>query len=205
MRARPHRGSLPALAWFVAVACGLVVAGNDPLDPPTQRDTSPEEVRLLAMSAPGEHHDHLGVLAGSWTATVKFWPVPGAEPMVTTGSAENELILDGRFLETRFRSEVEGRSFEGRQLLGHDNSTGRYVAVWIDSMSTGVLQATGVCAGGGSVWTLEGKRFEPAEDREVEHRWVIRMQDANHHVFEMHDQLEDGRMFKSLEIRYERD
>jgi hypothetical protein len=57
--------------------------------------------QLVMLSTPGEKHETLTALSGTWYYTAKFWDGNNAEPHVSSGSIANEMILGGRFLLSR--------------------------------------------------------------------------------------------------------
>src|SRR5258707_15385849 len=56
---------------------------------------------MMAYSTPGEIHKMLAKSVGVWTATVTMWMQPGAPPTTSTAEANNEMILGGRYLQSR--------------------------------------------------------------------------------------------------------
>jgi len=71
---------------------------------------------LEKYASPGEHHRHLQQLAGEWTSRARFWFAPGGPADESTGRAHNEMILGGRYLETRYEGVTGGMPFSGRGL-----------------------------------------------------------------------------------------
>ena len=86
------------------------------------------------LATPGEPHKLFATLAGSWTTTTKEWMEPGKPPTESTGTAEMKMLLDGRFLQQEFTSQMMGQPFSGIGIDGYDNLRKRYVTTWIDTM-----------------------------------------------------------------------
>ena len=114
---------------------------------------SPE---AMARMMPGEHHDTLKPMAGSWTTQTKYWMIPGSPPMESVGKANKKLIFDGRYLEEQYEGQAMGATFYGKGLWGYDNVKKKFVTSWIDSMSTGIMRAIDVRAGRGPNFSLAG-------------------------------------------------
>src|SRR5437868_7039824 len=80
------------------------------------------------LAAPGEPHKQLASLAGSWTTKTKMWMEPNQPPTESTGSCEQKVILDGRFLQQECTGEMMGGPFTGIGVTGYDNQTKKYVS-----------------------------------------------------------------------------
>jgi len=102
---------------------------------------------------PGPEHARLAAMAGSWTFQGTFWMAPDAPPMESTGTAERTMILGGRVLVEKVKSEFQGEAFEGIAMTGFDNVSGTYWGTWADNMSTGLMVSTGTCTDGGCEFT----------------------------------------------------
>jgi hypothetical protein len=72
---------------------------------------------------------------GTWDATVKVWPGPGAQAMESQGSETNELLEGGLWLVTRFKGEVIGVKFTGVGTYGYDPIEKKYIGTWVDTMT----------------------------------------------------------------------
>ena len=74
----------------------VVVALTVPLVAQDHGEMPPEAMKAMM---PGEHHEHLGTLAGEFTLSGSAWMKPGAEPTTFTGTRSARMILGGRFLD----------------------------------------------------------------------------------------------------------
>ena len=70
------------------------------------------------LGTPGAPHQKLAALAGSWTTKTKAWMEPGKPPVESTGTCEQKMLLDGRYLQQEYRSEMMGSPFTGINLIG---------------------------------------------------------------------------------------
>lgn len=159
---------------------------------------------LRTYAAPGEHHKHLEMLAGTWTTEVKFWPAPGAPAMESTGRAEHRMILGGRYLETAYEGSFANMSFSGRGTAAYDRYLGKYVETWVDNFGTMVLVSEGSCDGTGKVRTLLASYVDPMTQKPTTLRSVYRIPDADHYVLEMYTRAGEAPEFKTMEIAHTR-
>ena len=99
---------------FISIAltclCFLMIAV-----PALAKDKEPVQMDMQAMmdtykklATPGEPHKQLASLAGSWTTKTKSWMEPGKPPMESTGSCEEKILLDGRYLQQECTGEMMG-------------------------------------------------------------------------------------------------
>jgi Protein of unknown function (DUF1579) len=79
----------PAGAAAPAAACA----------PDAQAKMKAEMEAYAKLAQPGEHHKHLGHLAGKWKVTGKAWMAPGQPPVEIHGTMEASWILGGRYLQ----------------------------------------------------------------------------------------------------------
>lgn len=179
--------------------------------PAQERAPSPfaadEMARLMAryeeLSTPGPGHERLEPFVGEWATTTRVWlGGPGSEPATSTGSAEIEWILGGRFLLERSEGVAEEQEYEGLGLLGFDNVAGEYRSVWVDSGNTAMYTSAGEWNEEAEALVLTGEREDPMTGEVGSFEYVRRVTDEDGFVFEIHD-LTLGA--KVVEITYERD
>lgn len=174
-------------------------------DEPKKPQMDPAMMEAMMKAAtPGDPHKKLESLVGNWDAKITMWMLPGADPMTSTGSAENRWIFGGRYLEQRFAGSMEGMPFEGIGYTGYDNVKRQYFGTWMDSLSTGFMLATGALSEDGKSWSYTGSFADPmtGKDMKVDEKIVIL--DADHHTMEMWMPAPDGTSYKSMEIAYSR-
>ncbi len=169
-----------------------------------QPEMDPEEMMAQweSMNAPGEHQEHLKQFVGTFNVKNTMWMAPGTEPVVSTGLATNRMILDGRYLEGEYEGEMEGKPFTGWGLTGYDNMAHKYVSVWADSMSTGVMLSEGQCDKNGTVFTYAGE-MDMGPMGKQSYRMVLTILDKDTHTFEWFD-LTGGQNLKTMEMVYTR-
>jgi hypothetical protein len=155
------------------------------------------------LATPSEPHKQLASLAGSWATKTKEWMDPSKPPMESTGTCEEKVVLDGRFLQQECTGEMMGQPFTGIGVTGYDNYTKKYVSTWMSSMGTGIFVMEGTGSADGKTVTLKGGHDDPIEGH-MKHRAVWKFADANTQVFEMYTIGKDGKDSKMLEITYTR-
>ena len=155
------------------------------------------------LATPGEPHKQLASLAGSWTTHTKEWMEPGKPPMESTGTCDFKMLLDGRFLQQEFTSEMMGQPFSGVGISAYDNLRKRYVTAWIDTMGTGIFMMEGTASADGKTITLRGQHDEPGGGHMM-HRAVWKIVDGNTQTFDMYGTHKHGKEMKMLEIAYTR-
>jgi len=128
-----------------------------------QGDMEAQMQAYLEMAKPAVEHEFLSKLAGTWKAEGKFWMAPGAPPSETTGTSVNEMILDGRFLESRYESPspMGGGEFVGIAVDGFDRMANKYVGTWIDTFQTMIVSYEGTVDASGKVRTMVAEFANP--------------------------------------------
>ena len=105
------------------------------------------------FATPAEAHKALQGMVGTWDAEVTSWMEPGQPPVKSKGTSENRMALGGRWVESRFTSEMMGQPFEGIGYTGYDNQKKKYMGTWMDNMSTAVMVTEGTMDAAGKVMT----------------------------------------------------
>ena len=167
------------------------------MDPQAMIDT------YKKLATPGEPHKQLASLAGSWTTNTKHWMEPNKPPMESTGTCEDKVMLDGRYLQQECTGEMMGQPFTGIGVQGYDNFTKKYVATWMDSLGTGIFVMEGTASADGKTIALIGSHPDPFEGV-MHHRAIWKFVDANTQIFEMYGEHGHGHEMKVMEITYTR-
>jgi hypothetical protein len=171
-----------------------------------QPQMSAEEQAMMKAweeaSAVRDEHKRLAEGAGTWKSKVTMWMKPGAEPMVSEGTAKRSVAMDGRVLVESFEGSFMGQPFKGHGMYGYDNVTGKHWSTWNDNMSTGVMVSQGTADAQGVV-TLTGEFMDPMTKKMMKMRTVVQHPSADKEVVEMYQEHE-GKEFKCMEIVSER-
>ena len=113
------------------------------------------------LATPGAPHKMLANLAGTWITKTRAWMEPDKPPMEGTGTCEQRMLFEGRYLQQEYTGEMTGSPFIGINVLGYDNHTKKYVSTWIDSMSTGIYFFEGTGSADGKTITQESSYDDP--------------------------------------------
>ena len=155
------------------------------------------------LAIPGEPHKLLASMAGNWATKTKSWMDPSKPPMESTGSCEQKMLLDGRFLQQECTGDMMGQPFTGIGVSGYDNHTKKYVSTWMDSMGTGIYFFEGSASADGKTITQESAYDDPIEGH-MKLRGVTKIVDNNTQIFEMYGTGKSGNEAKMMEITYTR-
>jgi hypothetical protein len=101
---------------------------------PARGQTSPQNT-FEPRSSPGAGHKFLEKFAGDWSVTKTFFPRSGA-PVSTTGRCNQAMIHDGRFLQSSFVFEQDGKQTTGLGIIGFEPESGTFTSFWTDSRQT---------------------------------------------------------------------
>jgi hypothetical protein len=158
---------------------------------------------MMAYSTPGEIHKMLAKSVGVWTATVTMWMQPGAPPTTSIAEANNEMILGGRYLQSKNTGNFGGMPFEGISIIGYDNAKKMFVNSWIDNMGTGMMFLTGKWDPSSQSINLSGSMVDPMSGKDIPVRETYKIVDDNTQVLEMYSTMA-GKDFKNMEIKFTR-
>ena len=190
-----------AVAALATVVCFAVSVAEEPA-----HEMSPEEKMMMekwdAYMTPGEPHRRMAKAVGDWVFKTRMWHGPGMAPEESTGTARNEMIMDGRYLVQHAEGTVMGMPFVGHGLTGYDNMKKKYQSLWVDNMGTGVMMSEGTCEG--KVCTYYGDSPDVMQGKYKRVRSVAREVSDDEMVFEMYDTAPDGKEWMNFEIVYKR-
>jgi hypothetical protein len=155
------------------------------------------------VGTPGEPHKLLAKLEGSWTTRTRGW-LEGKPAMESTGTCEQKLVLDGRYLQQFYTGDMMGAPFTGINLLGYNNHTRKFESVWLDSMSTAIYFFVGAGSADGRTITQECRYDDPVRGPAV-WRSVTRIKDDNTLEFEMFITPKGGKEEKMMEMTVTRE
>lgn len=190
------------LAVLLMMVCpGLHAAETGPAG---QMDPALME-KMKALTSPSEAHKVLEPFVGKWSYTGAFWMSPGEPAQEMTGTMQNEMIFAGRFLKQNIEGPWMGQTFQGVGFTGYDNIKGEYVSVWVDSIGTGIMTASGQYDPATKTLTQSGANSCPLtgeKARQGRSTWTVL--DPDHNVYASYSPGPDGKEFKVMEIHYKR-
>jgi hypothetical protein len=189
------------LVLMITLGIAMAVSATEPSN--AENSAAAVAAAYSAYASPGNHHEALAERVGNWDVKVTTWLAPGAAPEVSTGKSEITMIMGGRYLLENFSGEFDGRSFAGMGLTGYDNLKQRYVATWIDTMSTGIMAAESTSIGEDSV-EYRGEGPDPLTGSYISVRSSEHRINADTYRFETYVTDPDGEEFKNMELFYTR-
>ncbi len=189
-------------ALALALLATMAVA-QEPEAAPGGEDHAAMMAAWQKAMTPGPAHAGLAKAAGKWKMTATMWMDPAAEPTVSEGVTERQMLLGGRVLEERSSSTMMGMPFEGIGRTGYDNVTGKYWSSWIDNMSTGCYLSHGSVDDEGNSVTYHGEFDNPMTGGKTQVRSVMRWDGDDKQHFEWYEDHGEGER-KTMEITYER-
>jgi hypothetical protein len=166
-------------------------------------DQAEMQKRWVEYMTPGEMHQELIKSVGEWNVKMKMWMAPGEEAIESEGTAVNESIMGGRYLQAKHNIMVMGMPMEGLNLIGYDNGKKQFMNFWIDNMGTGMSHSAGTYDPATNTITFNGKMYDPMIGQDMDVREIYRIIDNNHHHMEMFTTHEGGE-YKMMELEFRR-
>ncbi len=193
--------SLTLTSLCIMLAASVAIAKGKKSE--TSMDPQAMMEAYAKLAAPGEQHEQLASLAGSWTTKTKEWMEPNKPPVETTGSAEMKALLDGRFLQQELTGQMMGQPFSDIEITAYDNLLKHYVTTWMSTMGTGIFTMEGSASADGKTITLKGQHAELGGGY-MKHRAIWTIVDSNTQTFDMYGAHHGGKEWKMMEMTYTR-
>ncbi len=127
----------------------------------------------MALMQPGPEHELLKEFVGSWDMQVKIWQAPGQDPMTTTGTCENRMILGDRFLITETVSGEGQMHTETMGIMGYDRRHKKFTNVGFDTWGTYYVTASGDYDEEKRQYTLYGEDTDPVMGIDQKYNFII--------------------------------
>ena len=149
-----------------------------------------------APPTPGPEHEHLKKLEGTWNAKIKMGDTESA------ATAVYKMVCGGMWLQSDFQGSFGDQKFSGQGLDSYDPEKKKYVAVWVDSMSTRPMLLEGTHDKEKKTTTMTGEAMGP-DGKMAKHKMVTHIPDDDHMTFTMYI-VEGGQENKMMTIEYTR-
>ncbi len=156
----------------MVLAASLLVAADEPAKMPREAQS-----RFEPPSGPGAGQKFLGRFVGDWRVSKSFFPRSG-EPIRAVGTCRQSMIHDGRFLQSDFVFEQNGKKTTGQGLVGFESESGLFTSVWTDSRQTKMSFRQSRDTFDGERIVLYSKSVEP-EGKDARRSKTITHLDAN--------------------------
>lgn len=168
--------------------------------------TEADMMACMQAGTPGENQARLAKDVGEWEGKTTMWMFPGAEPVTSQCSSKVTAIYDGRYVKTEFTGEMPGMGpFSGMGIQGFNNVTGKFVGIWIDTNSTGIMNGTGDLSEDGKSINWVFTNYCPITKKLGSMQQVDSNVEANTKTLVMHGaDPKTGQEFKMIEIELKR-
>lgn len=202
---------------FVLVGAAAIVAfaaGRVDLPASSEANAAPQSARqdaqappemnekmmaAMKLGQPGEHHQTLEKLAGTWDASFKMWEGPDAQPMQMQGTIERAWVLDGHYMQETVEAQTPMGTFQGMGYIGYSNIDGQYQVAWMDSMSTHIMTGTGTYNPRTKVFSFSSDHRDPVSGKVMNVRSTLDLNSTDRHVYTDYVTGADGIEYKMFE------
>ena len=212
------RTSLAICAAMFLIACNsdkkpvveTTVAAATTTTPSEPAPAPPDQATMMknweAYMTPGKEHKMMAEWNGKWDGEVTMWmdPSPDAKPTVSTMTAENKMIMGGRYQQSVNKGTFDNMPFEGISTLAFDNAKKVFISTWVDNMGTGIMSLQGTWDEATKTATMKGKCVDPMTGSEKDIRETFTVVDKDHQIMTMYEAGPDGKERKTMQIHYTR-
>lgn len=200
---------MTALTAVLALLLVATPAADGPFMQRANQQSQEELLQAYTQTAvPGEAHERLAGLEGSWKQSIKLWMQRGQEPVLTEGACKNEMILGGRYLASECWGGEGDLYMESLVVTGFDRRWNHYTVVGYDTMGTYYVTAAGDYDPGTRTITMYGEDEDPVLGHTQRYDIVMRFVDDDTYVSEVifKDRAHTGGEgpFKMVEITFTR-
>lgn len=183
--------------FLFACICLVTVSGR------TLAQNSDAMKKWTDYMTPGDMQKMLASANGKWSEDITVWMDPSQPAMKSTGSAENKMILGGRYQQENISGSFGGMPYEAQAIIGYDKMKKLFFCSYVDNMGTGVMNMEGPYDPATKTITLVGTEMDPMKGGEMKMRETIQMVDDNNQVVIMYD-ITGGKEIKEMEIKLKR-
>lgn len=146
---------------------------------------------------PGPEHQELKKLEGRWDAVMEM----GGQK--SKASATYKSICGGMWMESDFEGDAGGIPFQGHGLDGYDLRKKKYVAVWVDSMSSAPMHMEGSIDPQSKLLVMTGESVGP-DGQPQKFKNTTAWKDDDHFTFKMFMIDPSGEEHLAFTIEYSR-
>lgn len=158
----------------------------------------------MAAMMPGPAHQKLAKLAGEWTAKTKLSMGSSMPPEEAEGQSRITVVMDGRFIHEEFSGTMHGMPFKSAKIMGFNNGSKKYEAVWTYTMGTNMMVMTGTSPDEGKTINCTAT-FDNEVGVKETLKVTYRMVDDDHfNVVLEAGKMPDGTPGPVMEMAYER-
>ncbi len=174
---------------------------------PIQESTSKESIELKRVMheyrMPSRMHHKMLEWGGNWREETKVWATPQAEPVKSEAICESKVVMEGRFIVSMHRGEMNKAQYEAQSVLGWDNAKKKFVKTWFDNMGTGILTMEGTWDEAKQTIEFVGYASNPFGDAPIKVRQVLKIISPIEMLLEVYMDY-NGKEYKSMEVKSSR-
>ncbi|MCX6150661.1 MAG: DUF1579 domain-containing protein [Ignavibacteriales bacterium] len=197
---------MKTVKFFQAISVLLIITFISATNINAQEGSADQAAMMKAWQeymTPGNIHKMMAKDVGEWKASVTQWMDPAQPPTKSEGTCTNEMLLGGRYLQSKYTATMMGMPMNGIGIMGYDNAKKLFQSYWIDNMGTGTMLVEGPLDETTKTITMTGKMFDPISKTEIGVKQVNKWIDDNHSVMELY-MVQNGKEMKNLQVDYER-
>jgi hypothetical protein len=193
------RVNLVLLGSLCAIAASPFVLSQDRADKQGASSAQQQEMPpWMRRGLPGPGHRVLDPLIGTWRVHMSIYGTfgrnPDDPPIVSDDLiCHREWVAGGRYVEDTTEGTAAGGPYWRRGWLGYSNMDRRYEWVTIDAVNSTMMSYAGAPGSGSKapitvmgVFTDQGVAGEAAVGKSVPMRTVIKIENADRHIFELY-------------------
>ena len=169
----------------------------------SETDLTDQALRQAAKQAASisVFHKKIRKIKGKYDEAIKWWRAPGAAPDESSAWANTDWEVEGRFMIQRIEGRWLGSPFKGIAILGYDNATEEFTAVWMDNLGSNMMFSRGKAYESCETITMRGQHLDIITGETVQATTLLQMPDRKGETkLEMFRTGPDGADFKFLEV-----
>lgn len=150
------------------------------------------------FASPGPEHNILKAMEGTWDFEFK-----SADGSVSKGVSTYTMECNGLWLTSDFKTDFGGAPFQGKGMDGYDPARKKYVAIWVDSMTTYPMIFEGDYDAASHQLKMTSKSAGP-DGKPATWRSVTTYDSKDQHTFDMYLAPEGAAEQKMMTVVYRR-
>ncbi len=167
---------------FLAVVLAAIVCGQ------TNKWSTLEELTLVLPE-----HEALAQFEGEWEVSIQFhFDEKENQPLKGSGTADNKVVLGGRFVESRSQNIAFGMSITSIAYLGFDVRLQKYTLYSMDELGNFAINAYGDYKKSDNKFLFEGSTMDYVTRENQEFRIIYDFEGENMIKYEVDFLLPDG-------------
>lgn len=168
---------------------------------PAFSQTAQEEQILKEeeLDKPGTNHIILQKFDGKWNCNIII--PSGSEPNYARGKTDNQIIMNGRYIEMFGLMEFYEIPVKTRTIIGYDNRRETYSLVAFDEIGTSLTFADGKYDEKEKLFTFTGETFDSMKKEKLPYKITFYLERDNKYVYTFY-QIVNNKELKRLECVY---